>query len=75
LTEQLDTARQKVVELAPAGEEVASLQIRELDTRRDINEAKEKFAALAERVHLDTAETKRLRKEQDKLLQAVARLR
>jgi hypothetical protein len=41
-----------VVELPLASEEVASLRIREADARRHANEAKEKFAALAERAHL-----------------------
>jgi hypothetical protein len=45
LTEQLAATRLKVGELAPAGEEVASLQIREADARWHANEAKEKFTA------------------------------
>jgi hypothetical protein len=62
-------------ELTPAGEEVANLRIKEADARRDAAEAKEKFAALAERARLDAAETERLQKEQDELLQTIVRLR
>jgi hypothetical protein len=52
LTEQLTAARQKVAELAPAGQELASLRIREADARQHANEAKEKFATLAERARV-----------------------
>jgi uncharacterized coiled-coil DUF342 family protein len=75
LTEQLDAARQKVAELTLVTREVASLRIREADTRRDTDKAKEKLMALAERAHQDAAETERLRKERDELLQTTARLR
>jgi hypothetical protein len=56
LTEQLDVARQRVAKLAPAGEEVASLQIREANALRDADEANKMFAALAERARLDATE-------------------
>jgi hypothetical protein len=55
LTEQLNAARQKVAELTPTGEEVANLHFREADARQHADEAKEKFAALAERACLDAA--------------------
>jgi hypothetical protein len=48
-----------VVELAPTGKEVASLQIREANARRHANEAEEKLTALAERECLDAAEFER----------------
>jgi hypothetical protein len=73
--EQLNAASQKVAELTPTGEEVANLQIREANAHRHVDEAEEKFAALVERVHLDAAEAKRVRKERDKLFQTMARLR
>jgi hypothetical protein len=75
LTEQLDTARQKVVKLAPTGEEVASLRIKEVNARRHANEAEEKFTALVERARLDGTKTKRIRKERDELLPNAVRLR
>jgi hypothetical protein len=75
LTEPLDTAHQKVAELTPASEKVASIQIKEADARRDATEAKKKLTALADRARLDTAETKRLWKERDELLQTIVRLR
>jgi hypothetical protein len=49
-----------VAELAPAGEEVASLRIREVDARQHTNEAKEKFVALAKRARLDGTKTKQI---------------
>jgi hypothetical protein len=63
LIEQLDAARHKVAELTLVAREVASLRIREADTHRDTDEAKEKLTDLAERARLDAAETERLRKE------------
>jgi hypothetical protein len=64
-----------VAELTPAGEKVASIQIKEADARRDATEAKKKLTALAERARLDIVETKQLWKEQDELLQTTVRLR
>jgi hypothetical protein len=75
LTEQLDAARQKVAELTLVTREVASLRIREADTRRDTDKAKEKLTTLAERARLDAAETERLWKERDELLQTSTGLR
>jgi hypothetical protein len=64
-----------VAELALAGEEVASLRIREVDACQHANKAEEKFAALAKRTHADAVEFERLRKERDELLLAVEGLR
>jgi hypothetical protein len=75
LIEQLDTACQKVADLTPITEEVGSLRVWEADAHWDTDEAKEKLVALAEWAHLDATETERLWKEQDKLLQTIARLR
>jgi hypothetical protein len=63
LTEQLNASHQKVTELAPVIEEVASLQIREADAHRHATEAEEKFTALAKRARLDDVEFERVRKE------------
>jgi hypothetical protein len=49
-----------VAELAPTGEEVASLRIREVNARRYANEAEEKLTALAERARLDAMKFERL---------------
>jgi hypothetical protein len=49
-----------VAELAPAGEEVANLRIREVNARRHANEAEEKLVALAERLRLDAMKFERL---------------
>ena len=65
---QLDAARQEVAELAPTAQEVADLRVREKDARDDAREAKEKLAALIERVCMDTMEAEWLRKERDNLL-------
>jgi 6-phosphofructokinase len=75
LTEQLNAARQKVAELTPASEEVASLRIKEADARRHADEAEEKFVALAERACLDAMEAEQVWKERDELLQTMVRLR
>jgi hypothetical protein len=64
-----------VAKLAPTGEEVASLWIREADALRHANEAEEKLAALAERARLDATEIEWIQKEQDELLQTMAGLR
>jgi hypothetical protein len=52
-----------VAELALAGEEVASLRIREVDAHQHANEAEKKFAALAKRAPLDAVEFEWLWKE------------
>jgi hypothetical protein len=64
-----------VAELTTTGEEVASLQIKEVDTHWDATEAKEKFTALTKRARLDATKTKQLWNERDKLLQTTMRLR
>jgi hypothetical protein len=75
LTEQLITACQKVVELAPADEEVTSLRIREAGACQHANKSEEKLMALAERACLDDVDFEQLRKKRDELLQAVEGLR
>jgi hypothetical protein len=54
---------------------LASLRIREADTCRHTNKAKEKFVALAKRARLDATEIEWIQKERDELLQTMARLR
>jgi hypothetical protein len=54
---------------------VANIQIREADACRHTNEAKESFTTLAKKAHQDTMEFECIQKEQDELLQTVARLR
>jgi hypothetical protein len=63
-----------VAELTPVVEEVAILWTREVDAHWDTDKAKEKLAALAERACLDSAETERLWKKRDELLQTTVRL-
>ena len=72
---QLAAARQEVAELAPTAREVADLRVREKDARDDAREAKEKLAALIERVCTDSMEAERLQKERDDLLRALEELR
>ena len=63
-----------MTKLAPAAQEVADLRVREKDARDNAHEAKEKLAALIERVHTDTVEAERLWKEWDDLLRAIEEL-
>jgi hypothetical protein len=63
-----------VAELTPVVEEVAILWTREVDAHWDVDKAKEKLAALAERACLDSAKTEWLWKKQDELLQTTVRL-
>jgi hypothetical protein len=53
---------------------LASLRIREADTCRHANKAKEKFVALAKRARLDATEIEWIQKERDELLQTMVRL-
>ena len=75
LATQLVAAHQEVAELAPTTQEVADLRVREKDAHDDTHEAEEKLMALIERVHMNTVETERLRKEQDDFLRAIEELR
>jgi hypothetical protein len=74
LAVQFASARQKVVELTPATEEVANLLIREVDAHRHAAEVKEKATALIERAHKDDIEAKRVWKKRYDLLQTMAGL-
>ena len=74
LATQLATACQEVAKLAPTTWEVADLRVRERDACNDAHEAEEKLTALIERVHTDTMEVERLRKEQDDKLWAIQEL-
>jgi hypothetical protein len=74
VSEQLAPAHQTVAELAPTGEKVANLWIREVDASRPSNKVEEKLVALAKRVCLYAMETEWIRKDQDEPLQTVAGL-
>lgn len=75
LAEQLVAAHQEVAELAPAGQELASLQIRETDACEHAREAEEKLTALIRRARANAVVSEQLRKERDDLLWTVEGLR
>ena len=60
-----------MAEFTPVRQEWADLRIKEAEARVDAQEAGEKLMALLERMRVDEAEAKWLRKEWDDLLQTV----
>lgn len=64
-----------MTELASAYEELASLWTKEVEAHHHANQAKKQLHDLAERTRSDAEATKRQRKEQDELLQAMGGLR
>ena len=65
---QLIAAQQRVVELTPLTEEVASLRSWVAEARWDADKAKKAFEALSVRSRKDDKEATRVRKERDELL-------
>jgi hypothetical protein len=65
---QLIATQQKVVELMPTAEEVASLRAPEAEARRDADETGEKVLALLERARKDQEVATVIKKERDELL-------
>jgi hypothetical protein len=65
---QLIIAQQRVVELTPTAEEVASLRAPKAEARRDADEAREKVLALLERARKDEEVDTVIKKERDERL-------
>ena len=68
VTAQVATIQQRVVELTPLDEEVASLWSWVAEARQDADEAEKAFEALSARSRKDGEEATRVRKERDELL-------
>ena len=60
-----------MAKLAPICQELADLQIKEVEAHVDAQEDGEKLVALLQRMHMDEAEAEQLQKEQDDLLQTI----
>ena len=68
MTAHLATARQRVAELSPLAEEVASLWLWEAEARRHEEETEKAFEARSARVRQDEEEATKFRRERDQLL-------